>query len=64
MREHEDPDLLKIGVRNPWLKHSIVPSGNDILSKKLKWQDRAFYDWSILDQRKRIKKYCDMMQEK
>lgn len=61
LREFEHPDLLKLDIRNPWLKHSIIPSENDILSMELKWQDRAFYDWSILEQRRRIKKYCEMM---
>ena len=56
MRVFESPELLSMGIRNPWLKNTIRPSKNDILSMEFKWQDRSFIKYSKeIDKRNKLR---------
>ena len=59
-REFESPELLAIGIRNPWLKNTIKPSKNDVLTMEFKWQDRSFRKYSKLIDERNKKRYGDL----
>ena len=53
----ESPELLSVGIRNLWLKNTIVPSKVSILTMEQKWQDD---EWEIVAKRRADKKKLEL----